>query len=418
MNEEREDKMIKWLMGLFKKGEKEVAIDDSLATIDKTNTFRAKEIVNEAKKINYEVIDFGGDIPLQNIAWNTTYSYTFEKEKIEGYKVLKEERIVGCYYRQEHIEEVLNTFGKCKDLRFKLIAERDYDNEYDSNAIKISIIYLFNDEVRKIHIGFLSKETALELREYDDIEVALTKIESINYKDTNLAIYLKDEIVDEVKEKQRVLAEKKKKLEEERKLKELNSKVAFEMNQLAMNLEKMGRIEEAVAKYIEVIKLGFDGSYPFDRLNIYYRKQKEYQNEILNCEQAIKLFEDLKVLGRSDASEKLVKYKERLERATELKQKEEERIKAIEDKAKAKEEKVIAKQIEEENKLKRKEERVEVLKEIALNKELDTTRVCTICNVEKAIEDFEKSGKDSRGNIKYKHQCKKCRYQLRKKKNQ
>lgn len=109
---------------------------------------------------------------------------------------MNEERIVGCYYRQEHIEEVLNTFEKCKDLRFKLIAERDYDNEYDSNAIKISIIYLFNDEVRKIHIGFLSKETELELREYDDIEVSLTKIESINYKDTNLAIYLKDEIVD------------------------------------------------------------------------------------------------------------------------------------------------------------------------------------------------------------------------------
>ena len=254
------------------------------------------------------------------------------------------------------------------------------------------------------------------LANYDDIEVALTKIESINYKDTNLAIYLKDEIVDEVKEKQRVLAEKKKELEEERKLKELNSKVAFEMNQLAMNLEKMGRVEEAVEKYIEVIKLGFDGSYPFDRLNIYYRKQKEYQNEISNCEQAIKLFEDLKVLGRSDATEKQSNYKERLERATALKQKEEERIKAIEDKAKAKEAKAIARQIEEENKLKRKEERVEVLKEIALNKELDTTRVCTICNVEKVIEDFEKSGKDSRGNIKYKHQCKKCRYELRRNK--
>lgn len=45
-------------------------------------------------------------------------------------------------------------------------------------------------------------------------------------------------------------------------------------------------------------------------------------------------------------------------------------------------------------------------------------RICTICKEEKALEDFEKSGKDSKGNIKYKHQCKKCRYELRRKKSQ
>ncbi len=414
---EREDKMIKWLIGLFKKENKEDITDTSVVVNSKVEELQSKEIVKEVKKVNYEVIDFKEDLPLHDIDWNTNYSYTFEKEKIEGYKVLKEERIVGCYYRQENIEEVLSTFGKSESLKFKLVAERDYNNEYDSNAIKISIIYLFNDEVRKMHIGFISKETALELREYDDVKVALTKIESINYKDTNLAIYLKERIVDEVKKKQRVLAEKKKKLEAEKKLKELNSKVAFEMNQLAMNLEKMGRVEESVEKYREAIKLGFDGSYPFDRLNIYYRKQKDYDNEISNCEQAIKLFEDLKVLGRCDASEKLSKYKERLERAIELQQKELEKEKAIEKKVKTKVEKARAKQIEEENKIKRKEERAEVLNEIALNNELDTTRVCTICNVEKSIEDFEKSGKDSKGNTKYKHQCKLCRNELRRNRN-
>lgn len=366
---------------------------------------------------NYEVIEYREELKVQTIDYNTAYSYTFERKKIEGYKVLMEERIVGCYYRQENIEEILDTFRKSESLRFKLVAERDYDNEYDSNAIKISIIYLFNDEVRKMHIGFLSKETALELKEYDDIKVSLTKIESINYKDTNLAIYLKEEIVDEVKEKQRVLAEKKKRLEEERKLKELNFNVAFEMNQLAMNLEKMGRVEEAVEKYIEVIKLGFDGSYPFDRLNIYYRKQKDYDNEIANCEQAIKLYEDLKILGRSGASEGLAKYKKRLERALELRQKEKDKIKAIEEKAKAKEANARMKQIEEENKLKRKEKKVGILKEIDLNRELDITRVCTICNMEKHIEEFEKSGKDSKGNTKYKHQCKLCRNELRRNSN-
>lgn len=389
-------------------------IENLTASVDECYS-EVDEISN--KTVNYEVIDYNEELKVQTIDYNTTYSYNFKKEIFEGYKILKEERIVGCYYRQENIEEVLDTFRKSESLKFKLVAERDYDNEYDSNAIKISIIYLFNDEVRKMHIGFLSKETALELKEYDDIKVSLTKIESINYKDTSLNIYLKEEILDEVKEKQRVLAEKKKKLEEERKLKELNSKVAFEMNQLAINLEKMGRIEEAVETYIKVIRLGFDGSHPFDRLNVYYRKQKDYDNEISNCKQAIKLFEDLKVLGICDASEKLSKYKKRLGRSLELRENEKNKIKAIEEKVKAKEAKARVKQMEEENNHEIKEKSTEMLKETDLNVELNITRVCTVCNIEKPIEEFEKSGKDSKGTTKYRHQCKLCRNELRRNRN-
>ncbi|WP_346888163.1 hypothetical protein [Clostridium sp. UBA1056] len=260
------------------------------------NTFVEKSIVEEPTKLrkSYEVINYVEELPLQTIAWSTSFSYTFEKKEVEGYKLLREERIVGCYYRQEHIEEILNTFGKCINLRFKLVAERDYENEYDSNALKISLIYLVDDEVRKMHIGFLSKETASELKEYNDIKVSLVKIENINYKDTNLCMYLKSELVEEFKEK-------KKRLEAERKLKEINSKIAFEMNQLGVTLEKMGRVEEAIEKYKESIELGFDGSYPFDRLNIFYRKEKDYDSEISNCEKAISLFDNLVIIGRIDA---------------------------------------------------------------------------------------------------------------------
>ncbi|WP_346888164.1 hypothetical protein [Clostridium sp. UBA1056] len=53
---------------------------------------------------------------------------------------------------------------------------------------------------------------------------------------------------------------------------------------------------------------------------------------------------------------------------------------------------------------------------MVLDKELDTVRICTICSIEKPIEEFEKRRKDSRGNIKYKHQCKKCRNELRRNK--
>lgn len=349
----------------------------------------------------------------QIINWNTSYSYTFEKEKIEGYEVLRKERIVGCYYRQENIDEVIETLKNTDDLKFKLIVENELYNAYDPNAKKISIIYLVGNETRKTHLGYLSKETALELKDYKDIKVSLVKIESIDYKDTNLVIYLKSEVAQELKEKKKKLEEERRRIEQEMKLKELNWNIAFEMNQLAMTLEKMGRIEEAKEKYIETIRLGFDASYAFDRLNILYRKEKDYEREIDNCKQAIKLFEDLVIVGRLDAEDKLNKYKERLKRATELNQKQLNREKAIEEKAKAKEKNIKMKQLKKEEAERKKLNVNENNKEIVVDNIL---RVCTICNIEKPINEFERSGTDSRENIKYKHQCKLCRNELRRNK--
>lgn len=41
--------------------------------------------------------------------------------------------------------------------------------------------------------------------------------------------------------------------------------------------------------------------------------------------------------------------------------------------------------------------------------------ICTKCNEEKPIEYFEKNGKDSKGNIRYRRQCRQCRSEMRKK---
>lgn len=106
---------------------------------------------------------------------------------------------------------------------------------------------------------------------------------------------------------------------------------SVKMNQYAMELEKAGKIEEAVEKYKEAIELGFKGSYPFDRLNVYYRKNKDYDSEIEICNKAINLYENL---AASDAREKLLTYKERLVRAMELKQKQREREIKVEEKLK------------------------------------------------------------------------------------
>ncbi|SDP76162.1 hypothetical protein [Clostridium gasigenes] len=371
--------------------------------------------VPQKAKAEYEVIEYGDELQSKIITWNSTYTFTFEKEQIEGYEVLREDRVVGCYYRQENIDEIIESLNNYKGLKFKLEVENDFTNEYDTNARKISMIYSVNNEVRKIHLGYLSKETALELKCYEDVRVSLIKIENINYKDTTLAIHLKGDIVQELREKMIRQEEEKKRVEEERKLKEINWNIAYETNKLAMELENMGKIEESKIKYNEAINLGFDGSHPYDRLNIIYRKEKNYNSEIENCRQAIKVFEDLVIVGRVDADGKLNRYKERLYRAEELNQKQLDKEKAIEEKANVKEErekeKLIAKETVELKKLQEKEN-----KEVALDVE-NTLRVCTICNVEKTIEEFEKSGKDSKGNNKYKHQCKMCRNELRRNNN-
>lgn len=368
--------------------------------------------VPQKAKAEYEVIKYEDELQSKIIKWNSTYTFEFEKEQIEGYEVLREDRIVGCYYRQQNIDEIIESLNNDKGLKFELVIEDDFTNEYDSNARKISMVYSVNNEVRKIHLGFLSKETALELKCYDDVRVTPVKIENINYKEITLAIHLKSDIVQEVREKLIRQEDEKKRVEKERKLKEINWNIAYETNKLAMELENMGRVEDAKGKYLEAIKLGFDGSYPYDRLNIIFRKEKKYDAEIDICRQAIKVFSDLVIVGRSDAGDKLNRYKERLERATELNQKQIDKEKAIEEKERAKEEKekekLIAKEKAEMKKLEANEN-----KEVALDVE-NTLRVCTICNVEKPLNEFERSGTDSRGNIKYKHQCKKCRNELRK----
>lgn len=85
-----------------------------------------------------------------------------------------------------------------------------------------------------------------------------------------------------------------------------------ERNLLGRQLEKEGKIDEAIKLYEENIKEGFDGNFPYDRLAIIYRKQKKKEDEIrvLNC--AIYVFENIVYQQRGDRIPKLNKFKERL----------------------------------------------------------------------------------------------------------
>lgn len=65
-------------------------------------------------------------------------------------------------------------------------------------------------------------------------------------------------------------------------------------NNKGMELEKTGRIGEAVSIYEENIKPGcWPAMHSFDRLLVYYRANKDYENELRVCKRAVSVFKGI-----------------------------------------------------------------------------------------------------------------------------
>jgi len=100
---------------------------------------------------------------------------------------------------------------------------------------------------------------------------------------------------------------------------------SFFSNQVDRNLkgkeyEQKGETELAILEYEANLKEGFEGSHPYNRLAIIYRKNKDYDNEIRVLNRSIDIYKELsKTSPRGDFEPKLLKFKERLEKAVELK---------------------------------------------------------------------------------------------------
>ena len=88
-----------------------------------------------------------------------------------------------------------------------------------------------------------------------------------------------------------------------------------------IELEKQGKESKAIELYKKNVAKRFDGNHPYDRLAIYYRKNKDYDNEIKVLETAIDVFTHDVPKERKDRMPKLEKFKARLKRAKELKAK-------------------------------------------------------------------------------------------------
>lgn len=100
-------------------------------------------------------------------------------------------------------------------------------------------------------------------------------------------------------------------IKEYQKKDEIFSKQA-ERNLKGIELEKQGRVEEAIKLYEQNIEENFEGSHPYTRLAIIYSKQKRKDDEIRVLKRAIYVFENIIPNLRGDKSPKLEKYKDRL----------------------------------------------------------------------------------------------------------
>jgi len=107
----------------------------------------------------------------------------------------------------------------------------------------------------------------------------------------------------------------------DRSLENKRSTIQLERNLKGKELEKIGDVDGAIKLYENNAAEGCEGNHPYDRLAIIYRRKKQYLDEIRILERAIFVFENYASPGRGDVSPKLEKFRERLEKAKKLEEK-------------------------------------------------------------------------------------------------
>ena len=90
---------------------------------------------------------------------------------------------------------------------------------------------------------------------------------------------------------------------------------------VGVELEKAGKIDEAMKLYEQIIEENFIGNHPYDRLAIIYRKRGQLDEEIRVLKKAIWVFENIVYKVRGDRIPKLEKFKMRLKKVKLMKEK-------------------------------------------------------------------------------------------------
>lgn len=84
-------------------------------------------------------------------------------------------------------------------------------------------------------------------------------------------------------------------------------------NLKGIELEKQGRIDEAIELYEENISDRFEGSHSYNRLTIIYRKRGQIGDEIRVLQKAIQVYGEIESRSQWGNPKKLDKFKKRLE---------------------------------------------------------------------------------------------------------
>lgn len=152
----------------------------------------------------------------------------------------------------------------------------------------------------------------------NELKLSIVKVDRLQYNDTRINIWANEEKYRDIIEENELKVKQQEEYDKELEKIQQKSKISYQYNQLTIKLEKAGDIDN----YEKSIELKFEGDYPYDRLTILYRKRKDYDSEIRVLNQAINLFEFLeKATQRQDTTPKLEKFKTRLSRSIELKNK-------------------------------------------------------------------------------------------------
>ena len=87
-------------------------------------------------------------------------------------------------------------------------------------------------------------------------------------------------------------------------------------NFLGKEFEKSGEFEKAIACYEGCIQNNFDGTFPYDRLAVIYRKLGRSEDEIRVLKRAFTVYSEGAASGQGRSNEKAQRYADRLQKLT------------------------------------------------------------------------------------------------------
>lgn len=183
---------------------------------------------------------------------------------------------------------------------FSMRLEKDPDNPYDKNAIKVFGDCEIGEEEMSLFLGYIPRDEAKKLVKYNKLKATVrviylpTHSKSIGFR---LDIWSEKATRKKVEEKP---------YDENIEIPDRD----VDKNAKGEALEREGYIDNAIEIYEASLRRHPDNHYPYRRLVVIYRRSKNYDKEITVIEHGISKFEDDNPL--------LANFKKRLERAKEL----------------------------------------------------------------------------------------------------